>query len=92
MRIQLQIKDKIIINYAHNGKYNGVIYDILKLKDAEPKYSELLGYSFFENMNKEEIKQKKNKKVVIWSNNKDELIGWDYAKFVKNMAQLLKLK
>lgn len=47
------------------------IYDILNLKQANLKYQNILGYSI------EHEGTHGNTKVVIWSNIKDDINGWD---------------
>lgn len=95
----LQCREKPIIKDISKGmlvsiKYgckteNQGVYDVLKMKKANAIYQDKLGYSLFECMTQEEYKNKKDKKVVIWSDDKGNLQGWDYLKFVRKNGTVL---
>lgn len=53
------------------------IIDVLNVRKAEKLYADKLGYSFFDNIDKELIKAEKAKKVVILEN-QNNVISYDY--------------
>lgn len=72
----VSINEKILMKYPTPETMH--ISDLLSLAQGEKKYSELLGYSFYEDMNTSEKRKVAKKKVVIWEDEKGKLLGWDY--------------
>lgn len=81
---KVKVGDKIATSYI-----TAYVYDMLTLRQAEDKYSDLLGYSFYDCSEGENMRSYSRRMVCIYTDEADNFMGWDFISDVKIKGTIL---